>query len=82
MWCASSSVGHQSAFLRGRDTVVSSETHSALLVWERSVFLYISMMQCGVHSDALSPLALRAWILLLWICTEATRWTHKKRLLL
>lgn len=36
------------------------------------------MMQYGVHLDALSPLALRAWILLLWICTEATRWTHKE----
>lgn len=39
MWCTSSSVGHQSAFLQGR--VLRAETqqfpvgrHSALLVWE------------------------------------------------
>lgn len=28
--------------------------------------------------DALSPLAPRAWILLLWIFTEATHWAHKE----
>lgn len=36
------------------------------------------MMWYGVHLDALSPLAPWAWILLLWIFTEATYWAHKE----